>query len=81
MAQFIVRNLEDDIHERLRELAKSHGKSLEELVREVLRRFALERAEPKEHLGTRISKRFAKIGLEEPIEELRGQSVSPPSFE
>jgi len=30
MAQFIVRNLEDDIHQKLRDMAQSHCQSLEE---------------------------------------------------
>ena len=37
MAQFIVRNLEDDIHQKLRDMAQSHDQSLEEFVRELLR--------------------------------------------
>ena len=37
MAQFIVRNLEDDVRDKLRELAQSHGQSMEETVRDILR--------------------------------------------
>jgi len=81
MAQFIVRNLEDDIHQKLRELASSHGQSMEEFVREVLRRVALERDPVTPNPGTRIAERFAKIGLDNPIEELRGQVVEPLDFE
>ncbi len=81
MAQFIVRNLEDDIHQTLRDMAQSHGQSLEEFVREMLRKVALERAASPNNLGTKIAKRFAKIGLQEPIKELRGRPLTPPSFE
>ena len=81
MAQFLVRNLEDDIHQKLREMAQSHGQSLEEFVRETLRKVALERAATPIKLGSKIAKRFAKIGLHEPIEELRGHRITPPSFE
>ena len=81
MAQFIVRNLEDDIHQKLRDMAQSHDQSLEEFVRELLRKVALERAARPSRLGTRIAKRFSKIGLKEPLEELRRVPFSPPSFE
>lgn len=81
MAQFIVRNLEDDTHQKLREIAQSHGQNLEEYVRELLRKVALERAAKPRNLGTTISRRFVKIGLKESIEELRGRPMIPPSFE
>ena len=81
MAQFTVRNLEDDIHQKLRDMAQSQGQNLEEFVRELLRSVALERAATPNNLGTKIAKRFAKIGLNEPIKELRGRPMTPPSFE
>jgi plasmid stability protein len=81
MAQFIVRNLEDDIHRKLRAMAQSHGQNLEEFVREVLRQTALERAAAPHKLGTKIAKRFAKIGLKEPIQELRGRPITPPRID
>ncbi len=81
MAQFTVRNLEDDIHQKLRDMAQSQGQNLEEFVRELLRSVALKCAATLNNLGTKIAKRFAKIGLKEPINELRGRPVAPPSFE
>ncbi len=81
MAQFLVRNLEDDIHQKLREMAQGQGQSLEEFVRETLRKVALERVATPNKLGSKIAKRFAKVGLCEPIEELRGRPITPPSFE
>ena len=81
MAQFLVRNLEDDIHQKLRDMAQSEGQSLEEFVRELLRKAALESVATPNKLGSKIAKRFAKIGLQEPIEELRGRPLTPPSFE
>ncbi len=81
MAQFLVRNLEDDVHQRLREMAQNQGQSLEEFVREVLRTAALKRGSTSSKLGSKIAKRFAKIGLEQPIDELRGQTMSPLDFE
>ncbi len=81
MAQFTVQNLEDDIHQKLRDMAQSQGQNLEEYVRELLRSVALKCAATLNNLGTKIAKRFAKIGLKEPINELRGRPVAPPSFE
>jgi plasmid stability protein len=81
MSQFVVRNLEDDIHQALREMAAGQGMSLEEYVREILRGVALERSDGPNNLGTKIAKRFAKVGLQSPIRELRGDSATPPSFE
>ena len=81
MAQFTVRNLEDDIHRKLREMAQSRGQNLEEFVRELLRQTVLKRAASANKLGTRIAKRFAKVGLKEPISELRGHPITPPDFE
>ena len=57
MAQFLIRNLEDDIHQKLRDMAQSHGQSLEEFVREMLRKVALERVATPNNLGSRIAKR------------------------
>jgi plasmid stability protein len=37
MAQLVVRNLDGDVKERLRERAAKHGHSMEEEVREILR--------------------------------------------
>jgi len=81
MAQFIVRNLEDDVRDKLRELAHSHGQSMEEMVREILRGAVMKKKPPKPGLGSQIAQRFAGKGLDEDIPELRGQSIDPPSFE
>ncbi|MEZ6081773.1 MAG: hypothetical protein R3C56_40695 [Pirellulaceae bacterium] len=81
MTQFLVRNLEDNILQKLRELAQSNGQSLEEFVRGMLRKVALERVATHNNLGSRIAARFAKIVIQEPIEELRGRPIAPTSFE
>lgn len=81
MAQFTVRNVDDDVHRKLRELAYSRGLSLEEFVRELLRKVVLERAAAPKKLGTKISRRYSKIGLRQPIAELRGQLAAPVDFE
>jgi antitoxin FitA len=81
VARLLIRNLEDDVHQTLLDMAQSHGQSLEEFVRDILRKVALERAAMSNNLGSKIAERFAKIGLSRPIEELRGQPLKPPSFE
>jgi plasmid stability protein len=70
MAQLIVRNIEDDLKEHLRQRAKQHGRSMEEEVREILRN-ALKNGGRREGLGTRLARRFRGIGLREDIPEFR----------
>jgi plasmid stability protein len=80
MAQLLVRNLEEDIKERLRKRAKAHGCSMEEEARDILRSALLAKAKPHEGLGTRIAKRFAGIGVDFEVPDLRGEQAQPPSF-
>ena len=79
MAQLIVRNLEDDVRDRLRALAAEHGVSMEEEVRSILRAAALRPSlVPRDKLGTRLVARFRTTGgLDTEIEELRGQTARP----
>ena len=78
MAQLIVRNLEDDIRDKLRALAVEHGRSMEEEIREILREAALRTSiGPRTKLGSRLARRFSELGLEREIEELRGQPAKP----
>jgi antitoxin FitA len=82
MAQLLVRNIEDTVKARLQRRAKRHGRSMEEEVRDILRAAVNEeKSAPRGGLGTEISKIFAKHGLDEPIEELRGYTIEPPTFE
>ena len=81
MAQLIVRNLEDDIRDRLRDLARSHGRSMEEEVRDILRGAVAGRGAPCSGLGTRLAQRFASLGLDREIVELRGHAIEPPKFD
>lgn len=63
MSTLTVRNLDDDLKQRLRLQAARHGHSMEEEVRQILRR-ALDR--PTERgLGSRIRDRFAAYDGEE----------------
>ena len=66
MAQVVVRQLEDEVKERLRERAARNGRSMEEEIRVILRD-AVRDDDPKEGLGTRLLRRFADIDLDTPI--------------
>ena len=81
MAQFIVRNLEDDVRDKLREIARREGRSMEETVRDILRNAVVKRGKPQEGLGTRMAKRFAKYKLDQELPELPRQFLEPPSFD
>ncbi|MCG5549097.1 FitA-like ribbon-helix-helix domain-containing protein [Halorhodospira halochloris] len=73
MAQVIVRNLEDDLKEALRQRARQHGWSTEEEIRQILRRAVNEDPTAPVILGSRIAARFKGMGLDEPLPELRGE--------
>ena len=73
MAQFIVRNLEEDVKARLKRRAEHHGRSMEEEVRHILRNAVKEQNQRVSRLGSRIAARFAKAGLTTDLPELRGQ--------
>ena len=78
MAQFVVRNIEDEVRDRLRSMAKRHGRSMEEEVREILRAAVASRPTGAARFGSRASARFRACGLETDIAELRGTHVEPP---
>jgi antitoxin FitA len=80
MAQFVVRNIENEVKARLQRRAKRHGRNMEEEVREILRDAVKEEDSPAGGLGTEIARLFAKVGLEADIPELRGHEIKPPSF-
>jgi len=80
MAQFIVRNLDEDVKERLKRRAASHGCSMEEEVRQILCNAVKDEGQPLPNLGSRIAARFAGIGLIEDLPELHGQTVRPADF-
>ena len=64
MAQFVVRNLEQDVKMRLKRRAARHGRSMEEEVREILRDAVKHENRKSEGLGTRLARRFAGRGLD-----------------
>ena len=81
MAQFVVRNIENEVKSRLQRRAKRHGRSMEEEVRDILRNAAKEEDDPVRGLGTEIASLFTKIGLDADIPELRGHQITPASFD
>ena len=80
MAQFVVRNIENEVKARLQRRAARHGRSMEEEVRDILRNAVNEQDAARGGLGTEISSLFASAGLDEDIVELRGYKVKPASF-
>jgi antitoxin FitA len=81
VAQILIRQLEDDVKQKLQLRARRHGRSTEAEVREILRTAIRDEASEPVRLGSQIVARFARIGLDEEIPELRGQPVRPADFE
>jgi antitoxin FitA len=81
MAQFVVRNLEDDVKTRLKRRAARHGRSMEDEVRDILRNAVKDENRRTEGLGTRLARRFAGRGLDFDIPEFRGEPARPASFD
>jgi plasmid stability protein len=80
VAQLVVRDLEEDVKKRLQRRARRHGRSTEAEVREILRAAVAGESSVSSALGSRLAERFSKIGLDEPIQELRGQVAKPASL-
>ena len=83
MAQLIVRNLEDDVRDRLRELAQQHGRSMEEEVRDILRAGVHARAESAGKFSDRLADLFAGLdvgGPEDVFDGIRDQAPRPVDF-
>ena len=72
MAQFVVRHLEDDIAEKLKQRARKHARSMEDEVRHILRAAVQQPPAGSQKLGTRIAQRFQRTGLTGDLPELRG---------
>jgi plasmid stability protein len=82
MAQLVVRNLDDDVKERLQARARRHRRSLEAEVRDILRNAANAEQRPSGGLGSEIAARFRGRGFKEgEIRELRGYTIEPPTFD
>ena len=77
MAQFIVRQLEEEVKLRLKRRAARAGRSVEEEVRHILRNAVKQGGTATPRLGSRMAARFAKVGLTTDLPELRGQPTRP----
>lgn len=80
MAQLVVRNLENEVKNKLQRRARRHGRSMEEEVRDILRNAANEEESGAGNLGTQISALFRGLGWDGDIPELRGHPAKPISF-
>ena len=67
MAQLVVRDLAEDVKERLRRRAKQHGRSLEAEVRDVLEAAArsIDTQLPASGMGTELAAEMAKHPVDE----------------
>ena len=81
MAQFVVRNLEEEVVKKLKQRAQRHARSMEDEVRHILRTAVQQRGEPARKLGTRIARRFRKSGLRTDLPELRGVTAIAAEFD
>lgn len=81
MAQLIVRNLEDDVRDKLRARAQAHGRSMEEEVRDILRAAVVDSGGSPERLGAWCAERFSDEQFEEQFREWRGFEARPAEFE
>jgi antitoxin FitA len=80
MAQIIVREIEEEVKQRLQRRAAQNGRSMEEEVRDILRDAVKRDGQPERGLGTEIAALFTGIGLKETegIHELRGFKLHDP---
>lgn len=65
MAQFVVRDLEEDVKTRLQRRAAQRGRSLEAEVRDILRDAVKDDDTSSRVLGSRIASRFIGLRLKE----------------
>ncbi len=81
MAQLLVRQIDDDVKQRLQERAAKHGVSMEEEVRMILRATVLRDDGQEFGLGTRIAELFRDIpDNDEPLPEFPRQPFRPVDF-
>jgi len=81
MAQFVVRNIENSVKQRLQRRATRNGRSMEEEVREILRGAINEENVLSGGVGTEIASLFSKVGIVSDIPELTGHGIEPVEFE
>lgn len=81
MAKFVVRNLEEDATNKLKQRAGRHARSTEDEVRHIRRAAVQQRAGPAEKLGSRIAQRFRRADLGTDLLELRGATAIAAEFD
>ena len=77
MAQFMVRQLEEEVAEKLRQRARRNSRSMEDEVRHILRSAVRQHPDVSRKLGSRIAGRFGRIGLTCDLPELKGVLARP----
>ena len=77
MASITIRNLDDDIKQRLRMRAAEHGRSMEEEARDILRQVVGEETPPR-NLAKAIRSRVAPFGGAELLIPAREPMREPP---
>lgn len=80
MAQVLIRQLDDDVKQRIQQRARRHHRTMEAEIRTILTAIAYEDTPSVGRLGTRIAQRFTGLGLTESLEEPPGQPARPANF-
>lgn len=80
MASITVRNLDEDIKQRLRVRAAENGKSMEQEARDILRAALTPRTSREDNLAASIRARFAPLGGVELELPSREPMREPPQF-
>lgn len=80
MGTLTIRNLDDQLKERLRVRAALHGRSMEEEARMILRAAIAQEATESLHLADAIHRRFKKLGGVELELPPREPMREPPKF-
>ncbi|MCB8877358.1 FitA-like ribbon-helix-helix domain-containing protein [Acidisoma silvae] len=81
MATLVIRNVDDDIHRRLKEQAASHGHSMEEEVRLIIdRSLQVEPIDPGMGFADAIQALFAPLGGLDLPDIPRELQREPPDF-
>ena len=80
MASITVRNLDDDLKERLRRRSARHRRSMEEEAREILRTTLAREQHTPPNLAASIRRRLSGIGGIDLAESLREAMPEPPDL-
>ena len=81
MASITVRNLEEDLKQRLRIRAAENGRSMQEEARQILKAALHQDEAPPKDLGTAIHERFKQLGGVELEIPPREPMREPPNFD